>query len=194
MSTAAIPSLPDLTTYLLHQTACRASYLMGTGGFTSDNWGDLRQEMLLDCLQRLPRFNPDRGDVHGFVRGVVRNRSFQLVSRQARELAYQEPTPDAEPAGDAQDLDWMACQMAMEPHSDPTTRFNLGIDVEQVLQKLPEPLRILADQLAWMSITEICHVSGRPRSTVNHMMGRIRRAFEEAGITPAGIAARGGTR
>src|SRR5688572_21995222 len=70
--------------YILQQASCRASLLVATAGFRSDDWEDLRQEMVLDCLRRSPKFDPSRGDWQGFVRGVVRNHAAVLVIRRHR--------------------------------------------------------------------------------------------------------------
>ena len=69
--------------YILQQASCRASLLVATAGFCPDDWHDLRQELVLDCLRRSRKFDPARGDWQGFVRGIVRNCSSVLVTRTA---------------------------------------------------------------------------------------------------------------
>lgn len=39
--------------YILRQASCRASLLVASAGFSRDDWEDLRQEMVLDCLERI---------------------------------------------------------------------------------------------------------------------------------------------
>src|SRR5271165_1099217 len=72
--------------YILQQASCRASLLVATAGFRSDDWEDLRQEMVLDCLRRSPKFDPSRGDWQGFIRGVVRNHATVLAMRRHRSV------------------------------------------------------------------------------------------------------------
>ena len=70
--------------YIFQQASCRASLLVTSAGFRSDDWEDLKQEMVLDVLRRSPKFDPARGDWQGFVRGVVRNHAAVLVMRERR--------------------------------------------------------------------------------------------------------------
>src|SRR3954447_2660391 len=91
--------------YILQQASRRASLLVATAGFRSDDWEDLRQEMVLDCLRRSPKFDPSRGDWPGFVRGVMRNRAAVLVMRERRrgleilrdDLVHREDATHADP-------------------------------------------------------------------------------------------------
>ena len=79
----------DFTPYLLQQTALRASLLQTSFGFAADEWDDLRQDLALDCLRRLPRFDGVRGNWQGFVRGVVRHHACDLASRQKYRQQFQ---------------------------------------------------------------------------------------------------------
>ena len=100
-----IPAMPvpqaEFTPYLLQQTGLRASLLQTSFGFAADDWDDLRQDLALDCLRRLPRFDASRGNWKGFVHGVVRNHACVLASKQARRPELQCLAED----GDA-DADW----------------------------------------------------------------------------------------
>jgi len=52
-----------------------------------------------DLLQRPQRFRPERGDWHGFVRGIMRNRSAALaVEREKHSLRFAGETATAPPA------------------------------------------------------------------------------------------------
>ena len=84
----AIP-LADVTPYLLQQTALRASLLQTSFGFAADDWDDLRQDLALDCLRRLPRFDGSRGNWKGFVHGVVRNHACVLAARQIERRQFE---------------------------------------------------------------------------------------------------------
>jgi hypothetical protein len=98
MAAATIP-LADFTPYLLQQTALRASLLQTSFGFAADEWDDLRQDLALDCLRRLPKFDSSRGNWQGFVRGVVRHHACVLASRQ-KYRPQSQPIEDSE-AGNA---------------------------------------------------------------------------------------------
>ena len=81
--------------FVIQQAEIRASRLIGSHGFSRDDWDDLRQDLLLDYLERLPQFDGGRGDLRGFMFGVVRHRAAQLVARQHRQLPF---VPDGCPS------------------------------------------------------------------------------------------------
>jgi RNA polymerase sigma-70 factor (ECF subfamily) len=175
MSAAAIDP------FVLRQAEIRASRIVGATGYTPDDWEDLRQELLLDYVRRQPRFDPARGDQRGFVFGVLRNHAAKLATAGNRARAASELTADPP--------DSRICA---------TTRLeaelHLRIDVQTVLARLPEHLRILAVQLTEMSPGEMCRESGRSRSCIYRWIAELRRAFMAAGLTPAVLAGRGGGR
>ena len=179
--------------YVIQQASCRASHLVANAGLSRDDWEDLRQEMLLDFLQRTPNFNPARGDWRGFVRGVIRNRSCVLAHRESRRIRFE---PLAEAYGEtdaAQDLDREICNQASEPGSaNPSAALALSADVQRVLAGLPEDLRKLAWQLTEMSVAEIAARRGRSHQWIYHLIGKLRTAFSHAGVTPAGFRGNGG--
>ncbi|MGC8761943.1 MAG: hypothetical protein ACP5VC_18470 [Bryobacteraceae bacterium] len=175
MSAAAIDP------FVVRQAEIRASQLVACFGFTPDDWEDLRQEMLLDYVRRQSKFDPARGDQRGFVFGVLRKHAAKLAKAGNRARAASELTDDA-----------------TDPSIFATTRLetelHLRIDVQTVLARLPEHLRILAVQLTEMSPGEVCRESGRSRSCIYRWIAELRRAFMAAGLTPAVLVGRGGVR
>ena len=49
----------------------KAKQLVGRVGLTDSDREDLEQEMILDLLQRLPKYNPDRAQRNTFIARVV---------------------------------------------------------------------------------------------------------------------------
>lgn len=174
----------DFTPYLLQQTALRASLLQSSFGFAADEWDDLRQDLALDCLRRLPRFDGSRGNWKGFVHGVVRNHACVLASRQVLRRQFQplESDDGSEPL-DANVHE--ACAEDFRPVLE------LGLDTERVLASLPEDLQSIARSLAEMPISAVRRKTGLTPSQIKGRIRRIRAAFTAAGIAPAG---RGGVR
>ena len=179
--------------YIIQQASCRASHLVANAGLSRDDWEDLRQEMLLDCLQRIPNFDPARGDWRGFVRGVIRNQSCVLARRESRRMRF-ESLAEAYVENDAgQDYEQEICDQASEPGSaNPSAALALSADVQRVLASLPEDLRTLAWQLTEMSVGEIAARRGRSHQWIYHLIGKLRRAFSLAGVTPAGVRGNAG--
>ena len=181
--------------YLIQQASCRASHLVANSGLSRDDWEDLRQEMLLDCLQRTPNFDPARGDWRGFVRGVIRNRCCVLARRESRRLRFESLAEDCGENDAGQDLEREFRDQAWEPvTANPGAALALSADVQRVLAGLPENLRTLAWQLTEMSVAEIAARRGRSHQWIYHLIGKLRTAFSLAGVTPAGSPGSGGAR
>ena len=169
--------------YILQQASCRASLLVATAGFRSDDWEDLRQEMVLDCLRRSPKFDPSRGDWQGFVRGVVRNHATVLVTRRHRNVRREVLAEDLthEEAGTTGDPD---DPLGASHKLDIEAGLQMSIDVQRVLNGLPPQLRNLALLLSELPMLEAGAKTGKSRSRVYQMTRQLRDAFVRAGIRP----------
>jgi RNA polymerase sigma-70 factor, ECF subfamily len=165
--------------YIFHQASCRASLLVASAGFRSDDWEDLKQEMVLDVLRRSPKFDPARGDWQGFVRGVVRNHAAVLVMRERRrapeilsqDLMNREDTSNA----DSMDI------LDKRPRTSVVDALHLSLDVRRVVEGLPRQLQSLAALLGQMPVKDVCRHTGKSRSRVYQMTRQIRKAFIAAG-------------
>ncbi len=190
-----IPQIALDPTYILQQASCRASVLVSSARFSRDDWEDLRQEMALDCLERTPWFNPDRGDWRGFVRGVVRNHSAVLATREAQRIRCETLSSADEDTDPDSDRDREIVTLAFEPASDnPTAALVLSADVQRVVGSLPDNLRSLASELTEMTVAEVAAKRGRSTQWIYHLMKRLRKAFVQAGVTPESARHRGGPR
>jgi RNA polymerase sigma-70 factor (ECF subfamily) len=170
--------------YAVEQATMRARLIVATSNFRSDDVDDLRQELLLDCLRRSPKFDEARGEWGGFVRGVMRNQAAALIVRRHRRtrhevLAGDLVAPDSE-AGESAVFDGF-CQ------HDMTALLDLSIDVRSVLRKLPIRLQRLACLLAELPVNEVCLATGKSRSRVYQMIRQLRTAFLEAGFAPSSL-------
>jgi RNA polymerase sigma-70 factor (ECF subfamily) len=169
--------------YILQQASCRASLLVATAGFRSDDWEDLRQEMVLDCLRRSPKFDPSRGNWQGFVRGVVRNHATVLATRRHRSvqrevLAEDLPHREVDTADDPVNPLGTGCKHEIE------AGLQMSIDVQRVLNGLPPQLQNLALLLSELPMLEAGAETGKSRSRVYQMTRQLRDAFARAGLRP----------
>jgi RNA polymerase sigma-70 factor (ECF subfamily) len=169
--------------YILQQASCRASLLVATAGFRSDDWEDLRQEMVLDCLRRSPKFDPSRGNWQGFVRGVVRNHATVLVTRRhrsvqrevlAEDLSHDEAETGNDPAG----------PLGTGHEHEIEAGLQMSIDVQRVLTRLSPQLQNLAVLLSELPMLEAGARTGKSRSRVYQMTRQLRDAFVRAGFRP----------
>jgi hypothetical protein len=133
---------------------------------------------LLDFLRRAPRFDPNRGEWRGFVRGVVRNHAAVLSTRRFRRVRREVLFADlgVDPSESVQDFSEHAHHLARQ------------LDIQRVLGRLPNNLRELAQLLTLLSVPEICVRTGRSRSRVYQMMRQLRNPFLAAGLGPNGQA------
>jgi RNA polymerase sigma-70 factor, ECF subfamily len=166
--------------YILRQASCRASLLVATAGFRSDEWEDLRQEMILDCLRRSPKFDPSRGDWQGFVRGVVKNHATVLVTRRHRSVQREVLAEDLSlsEAGTLDDPLGAGHQHEIE------AGLQMSIDVQRVLKGLPSQLQNLAVLLGELPVREAGAKTGKSRSRVYQMTLQLRDEFLRAGFRP----------
>lgn len=171
MAAATIP-LADFTPYLLQQTALGASLLQASFGSAADDWEDLRQDLALDCLRRLPWYDRSRGSWQGFVRGTVRHHACVLASRQIHRRGVQPLALD-----DSADAHAAAAE-------DFRPLLEFGLDTERVLAGLPDDLRTLAHYLAEMPVSAVRRKTGLTSAQINRGIRRIRAAFTAAGLAP----------
>lgn len=172
--------------YAMAQASLRAKLLCATAGFRWDAMEDARQDLLVDYLRRLPKFDSRRGDRDSFVRGVMRNHATVLATRRHRiarrevlaaDLPRKEVRIEADPVEILDGLHWHEIEPALQ----------LSIDVERVLSRLPYQLQRLARLLSELSVVEVCLAFGKSRSRVYQMIRQIRVAFVSAGLEPRGV-------
>ena len=180
MMPTAVPQ-SEFVPYLCQQTAIRASLFQTSFGFAADDWDDLRQDLVLDCLRRLPRFDETRGDWKGFVRGIVRNHACVLASRQIHRPRFQPLEFE-----DGSELPDGSLTAKADEASTEDFLLELGLDTERVLAGLPEDLQRTARYLADMPISGVRRKTGLTMSQLNRRIRRIRAAFMAAGLGPGG--------
>jgi RNA polymerase sigma-70 factor (ECF subfamily) len=161
--------------FVIQQAEIRASRLVARSGFTRDDWEDLRQDLLLDYLERMPLFDSRRGEPRGFMFGVVRHRAAQLAAEQRRRVQILADNGSA-----------ARLQVAVN--------HDLRMDIAAVVARLPEHLRVIAEMLSERTPREVATVTGKSRSRVYQMIGEIREAFKDAGVGPVVCRNCGGVR
>ncbi|MEZ4600614.1 MAG: sigma-70 family RNA polymerase sigma factor, partial [Syntrophotaleaceae bacterium] len=64
----------------------KARQLVGRVGFTESDREDLEQEMLMDLLQRLPKYNADRAQRNTFIARVVEHKIATIIEARKAGL------------------------------------------------------------------------------------------------------------
>jgi RNA polymerase sigma-70 factor (ECF subfamily) len=68
--------------YAVQLIKYKARQLVGRVGFTESDRDDLEQELMLDLLRRLPKFNPDRAQRNTFIARVVEHKIATIIESQ----------------------------------------------------------------------------------------------------------------
>lgn len=169
----------------------KASQLIGKHGLIRDDYEDLVQEMTLDLLRRLPRFDPAKASNRTFISLVVDRKVATILRYHRQEKrnyrrkgpSIDEPIehPDCDTRGDLLGQD--AYDLPMGKHIRPEVeRIDMRLDVSLALSGLPPDLKALAERLHTQSITEASRDLGVPRSTLYGARARLRRIFEDKGL------------
>ena len=172
---------------------CKASQLVGKVGFNESDREDLEQEMVLDLLGRLPKFNRERSRLHTFITRVVDHKVATIIeAREAGKRNYRLCTCSLNDSlGDregntterGESIDQEDYFHRMGWLSSPAAESrDLAIDVRRVLAGLPRDLRELCKHLQVKSITEVSRETGIPRGTIYDLRRKVRAILEESGL------------
>jgi len=186
-------SYAGIDTYAARLIRAKAHQLIGKAGFTENDRQDLQQDLMMDLLQRMRHFNPAKAKKATFMTRIVQRRiSTLLEARHARCRDWRLcrvslNTPCENDRGDTpRELIDRVDSQGNLGNSERETRqeaiSNLHMDIERVLDTLPEDLRDLCERLRESNMAEIARETGVARTTLYDKLTRIREAFREAGL------------
>jgi RNA polymerase sigma-70 factor (ECF subfamily) len=185
-------SYAGIDPYAARLIRIKARQLIGKAGLTSNDREDLEQELMIDLLQRMRRFNPARAKKTTFMARIVeRHIATILEARHAqcrdwRLCRVSLNTPHENDKGDTRELidrvDSEGSLYTCEPETRESAAGNLRMDIERVLDTLPEDLRDLCERLRQSNMAEIARETGVARTTLYDKLTRIREAFRQAGL------------
>jgi RNA polymerase sigma factor (sigma-70 family) len=167
--------------------------LVGMAGITDEDLKDLRQDIWVDLIRRLPRYRPDRGTRQAFIARVIRNRIASILkSRTAAKRGGGKP---------ALSLNWESFDESGDPvelheslsadhylrltrgvRRSEEERRDLALDVRKVVERLPPHHRVLCLLLIDHDVCNIANVVGIPRSTLRDLIKRLRSLCHDAGL------------
>ena len=183
----------DLNEYARNTIRHKARQLIGKYGLTPDDDEDLQQEMALDLLVRLPKFDPGRACLSTFIARIVERKISTIIRHRTRAkrdyrcrvYSLDERIENADDCSTLHDVISQGdCDLRVGRYGRPEIeRIDLRIDVSLVLAKLPPELRALARRLYTQSITEVARELRVSRSTLYETgIARLREAFEDKGL------------
>lgn len=171
----------------------KAKQLVGRVGLTDSDREDLEQEMILDLLQRLPKYNPDRAQRNTFIARVVEHKIATIIEARKAGLrdyrlcncSLNERLEDGE-GGSVERIeiidqeDYLRLTAGLS-RSTAELR-DLSFDVRQAIEKLPPELRELCQRLGVDTVTELSRDTGVPRGTIYESLKKLRAILEVAGL------------
>jgi len=189
----ATPTLAVLDAALLNVVRTKARWLAGMCGFSPSDHDDLRQDLLLDCLVRLRKFDPAKSSRRCFVHRILNNRTATLIEGQmadrrdyrACRRSLSDPIEfgvgKSVELGDTVSGDDYEGRMGRCALSS-SERTELQIDVTKVIAALPAELAAVARLLMSVGVVEAARRLNLPRVTVYRRIIRIREVFLAAGL------------
>jgi RNA polymerase sigma-70 factor (ECF subfamily) len=182
-----------LEPYATRQIRFRAGQLVGRYGFSGDDREDLEQELYLDLLCRLPRYNPARAGLNTFVARIVDHAVARIIERQKAtgrgyrvpKISLDDPVHDDQGDGTPRSevLD-AAAYLRQTGRSDfqSVEDQDRGIALGDAILTLPPDLQELCSLLPTYTVSEISRITGIPRGTLYERLSKIRAHFERAGL------------
>lgn len=168
--------------------ARKARQLAGKAGLTASDVEDIEQDIRLDVLQRLPRFDPAKSNRHTFIAMVVRRCVASILERLRAEKrncgrrpqSLNAPIRDAE--GREVELSQTLASDARRPGRSEEELRDLRADVQSAVASLPEHLRPWCKVFAELGIREASRELKVPRCRLQRFKSEIRSHFEESGL------------
>ena len=189
----------EIDGYAVALIRCKAKQLIRRAEFKGMDSEDLEQEMMLDLLQRLPQYDVSRASRNTFIARVVEHKvatliEFYRVPRRDPGGLVHTLFADIRDAA-AGDDSRGAARGKVYAFDEAASRKRLGeavrlederrderLDVESVIEGLPEDLRQLAEHLRSKTPWEIAKKTGIPRTNLYRAIEKLRKKFQEAGL------------
>jgi len=179
--------------YAIQLIKYKVKMLIGRFGFTEWDREDLEQELILDLLRRLPKYNPARAQRSTFIARVVDHRIATIIeSRKVGMRDYRhcrcslndlEEDDEGGSVERVEIFNWEDCQLRTGKLSRSAAELlGLSISVHKAMEQLPPCLRELCQRLMTCTVTRISCETGIPRGTIYDMIKKIRAVFKEAGL------------
>jgi RNA polymerase sigma-70 factor (ECF subfamily) len=152
---------------------------------------DIEQILMLDLLERLPNFDPEKATLDTFAADCVGHKISKMLRERKREMR------DGQREGKSLDA-WVrdedgisvprAATLSREENDrrlgggNAEEQRDRAMDVEAVLSRLTEDQRKLCELLKTMSLVKAARRLGIPRTTAAYHLETIREVFREAGL------------
>lgn len=181
---------PGSAARILHRAACR---LRRRPEFRSWLTKDLFQELALQLVRRVGKFEHRRGAWEAFVITIAKRRAAQLIkhacARKRDDRSIRSLTRRGSIGGDGASLiENPVTEQSIYAHRQLSRLSDqagteLRMDIDSVLESCPPRQRELARQLMQFSLTETAKKWNIPRSTLQFELTKLRKRFENKGLS-----------
>ncbi|NQT19507.1 MAG: RNA polymerase subunit sigma-24 [Planctomycetes bacterium] len=169
----------------------KARQLAGKAGFTRSDTEDIEQELAVDLLERLPKFDSAKATKNTFsacvierkISNLIRHRTQQMRDRRRESFSLNDLIKDDNGAAVERGLTIDHEDAGFRRGTRRRTREeeeHLRLDVSLVISALPSDLGKLAELLKTHTITQAAEKLGVPRTTLYGAVERLRLLFEQA--------------
>jgi len=183
----------ELTDYAKETILHKARQLIGKAGFTQHDLDDLMQELTLDLLERLPKFDPNKAAHTTFVARVIERKISKLIRhRKQWKRDYRRETNSLSESVETEFGSVERAQTISQDEYDrnigrhgrtEADRLDMRLDVSLAISQLPPDLKPMAERLLTHSITEVAREFGISRGHFYEVaVARLRAIFEDKGL------------
>jgi RNA polymerase sigma-70 factor (ECF subfamily) len=185
--------IDEILPYAMKRTHFKALQMVGTAGLCEDDVPNVRQELLLDILHRLPNYNGERAGLKTFVTLVINNCVARIIERrESNRRNYHQEGGSLDDWTEDEDGRWTTFgatiteEEAVAPKGlvfrSAEEQADLVHDTRAVLARLPANLQELALRLQTQTVAEIAREMGLSRTTVYVWLEQLQTLFLEAGM------------
>jgi RNA polymerase sigma factor (sigma-70 family) len=178
---------PEITKLVRYE----AGKAIGKTGFRKHDQEDIEQELMIAAIKALKKYDPSKGTKEVLLRSVIRNTLNSIYRyRQAQMRDWRKVeslnvlVEDPEETYEAVDLVTDKGYFggfdieAMSPNDG----INLKMDIDSIIEKLPEKLRELCNDMKYMTVLEAAAKRKISKDTVYRQLKKIRQFMEESGF------------
>ena len=174
----------ELGTYANDLIRSKARQLIGKEGFTSADGDDLEQDLALDLLRRLEKFDPAKSKRTTFMTRVVEHRIATIIEERRAACRDWRRCRDSldDPFFQDEDEYNSHVKYRLDPRTRTADDIALTIDLDAALASLPAELRDLWNRLLDSNIHRVSKETGISRDTLYARFKRLQAALLAAGI------------
>jgi DNA-directed RNA polymerase specialized sigma24 family protein len=178
--------LDAATLRLVKQIARRLSHRLR---FAHIDCEDIQQELILDLMERCEKFNPSKARSRTFFTRILCHKAagilrFELRKKRRPSNGHCLPQDYVTPCvsnTDEEDMESRDCQ-GLDDVPCSYQEIDLPLDIQTVIDNLPEPLCSICKQLESGSIADVCRELGLSKHAWWKLLRELRQHFVEAGV------------